>query len=71
MIPNGNKAEPCKEKVLTMLDEGGKSRQEIATACGVTMRYVYLLAQLSPEQRKEALAPPAKAGSHQLFLPLG
>lgn len=45
-VPTGNVK---KEDVLQMLEQGKKKR-EIAQVCGVTERYVYLLAGLDPDK---------------------
>jgi|GEM_PF-1281057 hypothetical protein len=68
-IPNGRKLEPRKDEVLAMLDKGGVPIQEIARLCGVSARYVRLLARLTPDQRKKKPDPASRAGLQQLSLP--
>lgn len=43
-VPNGGVQ---KEQILQMLNQGKKKR-EIASACGVTERYVYMLSGIDP-----------------------
>jgi hypothetical protein len=43
-VPNGNREEPHKGRILRLLSEG-KSKSEIALECGVTLRYVFKLAE--------------------------
>ncbi len=50
-VPTGG---VLKEQILTMLDQGMKKR-DIALACGVTERYVYLLAGMAPDRDERQL----------------
>ena len=51
IVPNGRN-EPQKGKIIRMLQQG-KSRRQIAEQCGVTERYVYMVAEQENSRPKQ------------------
>lgn len=53
-LPNGRN-EPHKQKIMVMLEQGQKTKREIALAVGVTENYVYKVASVMPRDRQISL----------------